>query len=320
MRDLTLGLEVALADGRVWNGLSALYKDNTGYSLRNLFLGSEGTLGVITAAVLKLFPLPHARVVAIAAVAELGPALELLAQVRGRCGDRLVAFEYMSGESVDLVLDHVEGVRLPFTQRPAGLVLVELSDTNDEAGLRARLEETLAAAFESGLAQDAVVAQDMAQAAAFWRLREAISEALVEAGKALKHDISVPVAHMAAFAREAAAIAKASPLPVRPIIFGHLGDGNLHYNFLPKAQNHLDAAGELTRRLHDVVARFGGSISAEHGIGQLRADELARLKPALDLEMMQGLKSLLDPSNILNPGKLLPARTMEKDFCNAAAR
>jgi FAD/FMN-containing dehydrogenase len=320
MRDLALGLEVALADGRVWNGLSALYKDNTGYSLRNLFIGSEGTLGVITAAVLKLFPLPQARAVAVAAVAGLEPALELLAHVRDRCGDRLVAFEYMSGASVDLVLDHVEGVRLPLAQRPAGLVLVELADMHDDIGLRAQLEGTLGAALESGLAEDAAVAQDMGQATDFWRPREAISEALVRAGKALKHDVSVPVAQMAAFAREAAATADASPLPTRPIVFGHLGDGNLHYNLLPQADAAPGVAAELTRRLHDVVARFGGSISAEHGIGQLRIGELARLKPALDLELMQGLKRLLDPSNILNPGKLLPARSMEEDYPNAAAR
>ena len=320
MRDLTLGLEVALADGRVWNGLSSLYKDNTGYSLRNLFLGSEGTLGVITAAVVKLFPLPHARAVAVVAVDGLAPALELLAGIRARCGDRLVAFEFMSGDSVDLVLEYVEGVRLPLAQRPPALVLIELSDTNDDAGLRTHLEESLAAALQNGLAKDAVVAQDIAQAIGFWRLRDAISEALAGAGRSLKHDVSVPVAHIAEFAREAAATVRSSPLPVRPIIFGHLGDGNLHYNLLPNGVADPLAAAGLTHRLHDVVARFGGSISAEHGIGQLRVDELARLKPALDLEIMRGLKRLLDPSNILNPGKLLPKEPSKQDGRDASAR
>ncbi|MBB4015761.1 FAD/FMN-containing dehydrogenase [Chelatococcus caeni] len=310
MRELTLGLEVVLPDGRMWDGLKALRKDNSGYSLRDLFIGSEGTLGVITGAVLKLFPEPRARAAAFVAVPGLDAALGLLAVVRERCGDRLTAFEFMTDVCLDLVTRHVADARLPFGSLPAAAVLVELSDTDGEAALAERLETALVDAVEAGLAEDAVVAQDGTQARAFWRLREGISEALVRAGKAAKHDVSVPVAEMAAFVREAGAAVEESAPGARPVVFGHLGDGNLHYNVLrPEVASEeafAAAAPALTRRVHDVVARHQGSISAEHGIGQLRVGEMSGCKSPLELELMSALKTVLDPQWRFNPGKLLP--------------
>lgn len=310
MRELTLGLEVVLPDGRLWDGLKALRKDNSGYALRDLFIGSEGTLGVITGAVLKLFPEPRAKATAFVAVPTLEAALGLLSMVRERCGDRLTAFEFMTDVCLDLVMRHVADARGPFSAMPAAAVLVELSDTDGEAALGERLEGTLVDAVGAGLAQDAVVAQDGTQARAFWRLREGISEALVRAGKAAKHDISVPVAQMAAFVREAEAAVEESAPGARPVVFGHLGDGNLHYNVLrPEAASEeafAAAVPTLTRRVHELVVRYRGSISAEHGIGQLRVGEMPGCKTPLELELMGALKTLFDPQWRFNPGKLLP--------------
>ncbi|MDF2811711.1 MAG: hydroxyacid dehydrogenase [Microvirga sp.] len=310
MRELTLGLEVAFPDGRVWDGLKALRKDNTGYSLRDLFVGSEGTLGIITGAVLKLFPEPKARATAFVSLRDTSAALSLLARVRERCGDRLTAFEFITGDCLDLVLRHVGDVRLPFTQVPPAAVLVELSDSDDDSALGARLEASLLDAAEAEIIFDAAVAQGATQARSFWRLREGISEALVREGRAAKHDVSVPVAQMANFIVAAdVAVAAAAP-GVRPIVFGHLGDGNLHYNLL-RAENTNDAdfaavAPVLTRIVHDETARCRGSISAEHGIGQLRVADMSRYKAPIELELMNAVKAVFDPTGLLNPGKLLP--------------
>lgn len=315
MRELTLGLEVALPDGRIWDGLTALRKDNTGYALRDLFIGSEGTLGVITGAVLKLFPDPRAKATALVAVQNAQAALSLLSVVRDKCGDRLTAFEFMTDICVDLVLRHVDNTRIPFSAVPPAVVLVELSDTDDDAALMTRLEDALVAASEAELALDAVIARDLAQAKTFWRLREGISEALVREGKAAKHDISVPVARMAEFI-EAADRAVAAVYPgVRHVVFGHLGDGNLHYNLL-RATDMSEAdfavlAPSLTRVVHDEAKAYRGSISAEHGIGQLRVGDMPRYKAPLELEIMAALKGLFDPAGLLNPGKLLPLTTKE---------
>lgn len=311
MRELTLGLEVVLPDGRIWDGLTALRKDNTGYALRDLFIGSEGTLGVITAAVLKLFPQPLARATAFVAVRDTEAALALLSSVRARCGDRLTAFEFMTGDCLSLILRQISDARLPLSEPPPAAVLIELTDADDETALTARLEAALMAAAEAEILLDAAIAQDGTQAKAFWRIREGVSEALVREGKAAKHDVSVPVAAMADFVTAAdAAVAAALP-GVRPIVFGHLGDGNLHYNLLPPIglgeHDFAVHAPELTRLVHDETRRRRGSISAEHGIGQLRVSEMPRCKAPIELELMRSIKALLDPDGLLNPGKLLPA-------------
>jgi FAD/FMN-containing dehydrogenase len=314
MRELTLGLEVVLADGRIWDGLTALRKDNTGYALRDLFIGSEGTLGVITGAVLKLFAAPHARASGFVAVRDAAAALELLAAVRERCGDRLTAFEFLTGECLALILHHIGDARLPLAAMPPAAVLIELSDQDDEPGLRERLEAALTESIETGLVLDATIAQDGTQAKAFWRIREGVSEALVRAGKAAKHDVSMPISAMADFVAATDAAVRAAAPGVRPIVFGHLGDGNLHYNLLPAAGEDPAAfaaiAPELTRIVHDEIGRRRGSISAEHGIGQLRVSEMKLRKAPLELELMQQFKQLLDPAGLLNPGKLLPGKPL----------
>ncbi|UGV28251.1 FAD-binding oxidoreductase [Rhodopseudomonas boonkerdii] len=311
MRELTLGVEAVLPDGRIWNGMKALRKDNTGYALRDLFIGSEGTLGIITGAVLKLFPRPTARATAFAAVVDATSALRLLGVIRVHCGDRLTAFEFLTGETLAMIQRQIADVRIPFAQLPPAGVLIELSDIDDEMALSKRLERALGTAMEEALVADAVIAQDRAQANAMWRLRESVSQALVREGKAIKHDISVPVAEIADFVA-AADLAVAAALPgIRPMVFGHLGDGNLHYNLMrPLAMNDAEFVAQsavLTRIVHDETCRRHGSISAEHGIGQLRVDEMTVCKAPLELELMRALKQLLDPDGLMNPGKLLPA-------------
>lgn len=307
-REQVLGLEVVLADGRVWDGLTALRKDNTGYALRDLFVGSEGTLGVITAAVLRLQPEAGPRATAMAAVGGVGEALRLLARTRRQAAGSLTAFEFMTGECLDLVLRHVPGAASPFAARAGALVLIELSGTGQDAP-DAALETILAEAVETGLAGDAVMAQSGEQAKALWRLREGISEAQVKQGKTIKHDIALPVAALADFMHEAGAAIGARFPGLALVIFGHLGDGNLHYN-LQSAPGMSEAeflalTVPVNTVLHDLVAAHRGSISAEHGIGQLRREELARLKSPVALDMMRDIKALLDPHGILNPGKLL---------------
>ncbi|APW35809.1 hydroxyacid dehydrogenase [Rhodoferax koreense] len=307
-RDLVLGIEAVLPDGRIWNGLRALRKDNTGYDLRHLFIGSEGTLGVITAAVLKLYPRPVARATAWIGAASLEALVALLARLRSHCGERLVAFEMMSQASLDLVLAHVTATRAPLAGQHAFHALVELADTRAD-GLAELLEEGLGAALEDGLVQDVAVCTNASQATAFWKLREGISQAQVRAGKAIKHDIALPISAIAGFVAQADAALQALQPDVRIVNFGHLGDGNLHYNVLQPADTPYAEMTEktalLNRTVHDLVHAIGGSISAEHGIGQLRRDELPLYKPALEFELMMRIKQALDPNQIMNPGKLL---------------
>lgn len=307
-RDLALGLEVVLPDGRVWNGLRGLRKDNTGYDLKSLFIGSEGTLGIITGAVLKLYPAPSGRVTAWAGAETPSQVVGLLTRLQAACGERLTAFEMMSAHCLDLVVAHVSGAANPLAGRHPYYVMLELSDT-EPAGLPALLEAALAAALADGQIQDCVIAMNDTQAQSMWRLREGISQAQVRAGKAVKHDIALPISRLAAFVEEAD-LALVSDFPGLPIVnFGHIGDGNLHYNVLlpldVNASEYARLSAALNRRVHDLVAQRGGSISAEHGVGQLRRDELRRYKSPVEMDLMLMIKRALDPNQLMNPGKLL---------------
>jgi FAD/FMN-containing dehydrogenase len=310
MRDLTLGLEVVLPDGRIWSGLRGLRKDNTGYDLKHLFVGAEGTLGVITAAVLKLFPAIRSRATAWVALPSPRAAVDLIGVFQALSGDRLTGFELMSRQSVDLVLRHAAGVRDPFTATHPWYALVELSDPLPEAGLDGILETALGTAVEQGLARDAVIASGPARVAALWRLREGISEAQNFEGPSLKHDVTVPVSRIAEFVeRTDRALREALP-GIRIVAYGHVGDGNLHYN-LSKPEGEDDhrfraRADALARIVYDATAAFGGSISAEHGLGQAKRGVIADYKDPLELELMRGVKRLLDPAGLMNPGKVLP--------------
>lgn len=307
-RDLVLGIEVVLADGRVWNGLRKLKKDNTGYDLRHLFIGSEGTLGVITAAVLKLFPAPRAVATAIVGVASPKDALALLGLAQARAGSALTACELMPRIGMEFVLRHLPGARDPMEKLHPWYVLMEFSSPM-ETDLRAALEETLAAGSQKGMVQDAAFAASEAQRAQFWRLRTALSDLQKPEGASIKADVSVPVAAVPALIEEAnAAVAKLIP-GVRPVPFGHLGDGNIHMNYsqpvgADKAafMARWDAVTEI---VHRIVARLGGSIAAEHGIGLMKRDLLPRVKDPVELEMMRAVKRALDPAGILNPDKVL---------------
>ena len=308
-RDLVLGLEVVLPDGQVWDGLRGLRKDNTGYDLKQLFVGAEGTLGIITAAVLKLYPRPRARATALVALASPAAALKLLSHMQGACGDRLTGFELMSALCLSLVAKHFRGTRLPFPLTHAQYVLLELSDTSSAENLDAALEGALGKASDSGLVLDAVVAASEAQAEALWALRENIPEAQVQEGKQIKHDISVPISRIAEYIADADAELQRAFPGVRLVTFGHLGDGNLHYNIAPPADVDEEAfmarASEVSRVVHDCAARLGGSISAEHGLGQYKRGEILRYKSPLEMELMRRIKAALDPQGIMNPGKVL---------------
>lgn len=310
MRELALGLEVVLPDGRIWHGLRGLRKDNTGFDLRDLFIGSEGTLGIITAAVLKLYALPTHRATAWVGAPSVDALTRLLGKLREQCGERLSAFEMMTSASLGLVLDQIAETRPPLAERHAFNALVEISDTGHDE-LMPLLEHILGAALEDGLIEDAMLAVSAAQAQSLWKIREGISLAQVQAGKVIKHDVALPISQLAGFVAEAdAAIARTHP-ELQIINFGHIGDGNLHYNVLvtspfpsdDEAFHHLAEA--LNRLVHDIVVSRHGSISAEHGVGQLRKEELAHYKSDVDMDLMHQIKHMLDPKGIMNPGKLL---------------
>ena len=307
-RELCLGLEVVTPQGEVWDGLSGLRKDNTGYDLRDLFIGSEGTLGIITAATLKLFPKPGAVMTALATCDSIDAAVALLGLARRHLDAGLTGFEVMERFSLELVAKHFPQLPRPLPPAP-WTVLLELAE-RDEAGARTRLEGLLEAALEVGVIGDAAVAESLAQSRALWHLRESISMAQAEEGLNIKNDIALPVSAIAEFVRSTDAALRAALPGVRLVNFGHLGDGNLHYNVqAPEGRSPADflATHEHTVNtlVYDAVQRFGGSISAEHGIGALKRDELARRKSPVALGLMRTLKQALDPDGVLNPGRVV---------------
>lgn len=309
MRDLTLGLEVVLPDGQIWNGLRGLRKDNTGYDLKHLFIGSEGTLGIITAAVLKLYPAVRSTTTAWVALPSASAAVELIGVIRGLCGDRLTGFELMSRQSVDFVLRHVSGCRDPFADAHPWYVLIELSDTQPDAPLNELLEAGIGEALEHGWVIDAVVAASEAQVAALWAMREGISEAQNHEGPSLKHDISVPVSCIPEFIETTDKHLLDRFPGVRIIAYGHVGDGNLHYN-ISKPVGSDDAPFKAQQEaimqvIYDATSAFNGSISAEHGIGQAKRNTAMQYKDPLELDLMRAIKTTLDPKGLMNPGKVL---------------
>ncbi len=311
-RELCLGLEVVTAQGQVWDGLSGLRKDNTGYDLRDLFIGSEGTLGVITGATLKLYPLPAARLTAWAAVPSMEAAVALLGLARQELSASLTGFEVMGQFALGLVARHFPQLRVPFHASSPWCVLLENSDHESPEHARALFEQLLERALEQGLASDAVVAENIAQAQQLWHVRESIPLAQAEEGLNIKHDISVPISRIPAFVQETDALLAREIPGVRLVNFGHLGDGNLHYNVQAPAGG--DAAEflrtqetQVNHLVYESVRSFGGSISAEHGVGSLKVDELTQHKSPVALGMMRAIKQALDPQNLLNPGRVVRA-------------
>lgn len=307
-RELTLGLEVVLPSGEIWDGLRGLRKDNTGYDLKHLFIGAEGTLGIITAAVMKLFPLPQASATAWLAIESPAVAVQLLDDLQARFGAALTACELVSDVSLALVLKHIPGAQPPLAVSPWYL-LIELAGGGDEASLRGMLEGFLGDALERGTVSDAVLAQSGEQARRLWALRENIGEAQKIEGLSIKHDVSVPISRIPEFIERADhALRKRFP-EIRIVTFGHIGDGNLHYNQSRSATGENDAfvaaQPEVNRIVYDIVHELGGSISAEHGIGQLKREEMLRYKSPLEITMMRAIKRAIDPLDLMNPGKVL---------------
>jgi FAD/FMN-containing dehydrogenase len=307
-RELVLGLEAVLPNGEIFHGLRTLRKDNTGYDLKQLLIGAEGTLGVITAAALRLYPRNDVRVVVLAAVNSPQQALELFKLLFERSGPRMQAFEFFTAQCVEMVLAQVEGVREPFAERHPACVLIELADTVDETALRALVETVMGEALERDLCVDAAVSESIAQVESMWRLREEISEAQRADGPHLKHDVSLPIASIPAFLASAGERIERRHSGVRLIVFGHFGDGNLHYNLSRPSSAPRDffvRHGEgLTADVLDEVARYDGSISAEHGVGQLKREYFSRYKDPLEIRLMREIRERFDPHGIMNPGKI----------------
>ncbi len=305
MRALVLGLEAVLPDGTVLNQLASLRKDNTGYDIKQLLIGAEGTLGIITAVALKLVPAPASVATALVAVGSPAAALSLLTRLRSATGDQVESFELMPRLGLDLVFEYIPGVRDPMSEAYPWYVLVEVTSAGSADTLTATLETGLADAIEAGEVLDAAVAASEAQRSALWAIRETLPEAERLDGKSIKHDVSVPVARMPAFIEEASAAVIDGWPGFGVIAFGHLGDGNVHFNARPPADGERGLSDVITARVNDITAAYGGSISAEHGIGTLKVDELARLGDAAKLAANHAIKTALDPHNLMNPGKLL---------------
>jgi len=309
MRALVLGLEVVLPDARVWEGLRALRKDNTGYDLKQLFIGAEGTLGIITAATLRLFPLPKEVETGFLGLARVDDAMELFSRGRTASGDQLTAFELIPRFGLEMAMRHVPGVVDRLDKPYPWYVLLEMSSTTGRIGIKETLEGFLADMMAAGLVQDGVIAASGTQAQDLWRVREGMGTALRFEGGSIKHDISVPVSRVATFISRASAAAVERLPGIRPLAFGHVGDGNIHFNLhqpiAAKTADFLARWEEFNRLVHDIAADLGGSISAEHGIGRLKVDELAHYKSAVELDLMHRIKRALDPDGIMNPGKVL---------------
>jgi FAD/FMN-containing dehydrogenase len=309
-RDQVLGLEVVLPDGSIWNGLRRLRKDNTGYCLRQLFVGAEGTLGIITAGVLKLVPRPRNLALAFCAVPSVEAALDLLVLCRASHHDSIQAFEYLSGAGLELVLKHFPDSDLPLDERADHYVLVELADASLDSGLRERLEEVLGKALESGMVADAVLAASSAQRAALWKLREEMPDAQKREGASVKNDVSVPVSKVPEFITLAKAACERRFPGVRVVPFGHMGDGNIHFNVeQPEGGDRASFMSQdhaIMDTVNEVVRQFDGSFSAEHGIGLIKPYMMEEWRGGAELETMRRIKRALDPLGIMNPGKVLP--------------
>ena len=311
-RDLVLGLEVVLPDGRIFDGLRGLRKDNTGYDLKQLFIGAEGTLGFVTAATCKLFPQPRSVATAWVAVPDPDAAIRLHSEARRLLGDQLIALELINRLAIDMVLEHIAGTREPLDVPSDWFVLLELGSAEPGAAADAALEAFLSAAIDKGLVTDATLAQSIAQREELWRMRHSISEAQKCAGAGIKHDISVPVPQVGRFLESAQRYAADRVPGIKVVAFGHLGDGNLHFNLNQPDDLDKDEFvalwSEISTVIHTLAADLDGSFSAEHGVGVLKSDELVRLRGGVELALMQQIKTALDPRGIMNPGKLLKDR------------
>ncbi len=308
-RDLVLGLEVVLPDGRIWDGLRDLRKDNTGYDLKQLFIGAEGTLGVITAAVLKLFPRPRQTATAFIAIRDPAAGIDLLTRARHAAGDAVTACELIPRIGLDFALRHVAGAADPLDAPADWYLLLEFTSPAPDAPLRERMEAVLGRALEDGLVFDAAVAASEGQSRKLWFLREAVVEGQLAEGGSIKHDVSVPVARTADMIAEATAAVESHLPGIRVVAFGHLGDGNIHFNLSQPVGTdrvtYLARWGEFNEIVHDIVVGMGGSFSAEHGIGRLKRAEMAERKSAVEIEIMRRIKQALDPQGIMNPGKMI---------------
>lgn len=308
-RDMVLGLEVVLPDGRIWDGLKGLRKNNTGYDLKQVFLGSEGTLGIITAAVLKLYPPPRVAETALIAVPSVQAALDLFNRTNEQAGDTLTAFEFMARIGIDFAVKHVPDIVDPLTERYPYYALIKLTSAQANAPLKDTLEEILADAFEEGLVEDAVIAASESQGEALWRIRESIPEAQKPEGGSIKNDISVPLSCVPDFIERATAAVEQAMPGIRVVPFGHFGDGNIHFNLSQPIgadrQAFLAEWERFDRMVADIATDLGGSFSAEHGIGQLKTVDMDRYKSDVEIDLMRSLKRALDPKNIMNPGKVV---------------
>jgi FAD/FMN-containing dehydrogenase len=309
-RELCLGLEVVTPDGEIWNGLRGLRKDNTGYDLKQMFIGAEGTLGVITAATLKLFPLPAAKMTALAAVANPHAALRLLELAQRRLSASLTAFELMSDMCLTLVAKHFPACRKPFEKASPYYVLLESSDPHSEEHARETFGQLMEEAFDAGIIEDAAIAASLAQSESFWTIRHHLTESQALEGDSIKHDISVPISSIGDFIVNTNAQLEQAFDNVRMVVFGHLGDGNLHYNVSARegmsGPSFRQQEARINEVVYEAVQRAGGSISAEHGIGQLKIDKNAHYKSATEMRLMARVKAALDPHGLMNPGRVLP--------------